>query len=321
METVELVKYPITLEDFLKEDIPEVEYIIKPVLPRQGKLLISAHQGSCKTFLALNLACAIASGLSPYLQEIEIKQAKVLCILGEGGEAELRRRLDPMANRPGINTQNLVLDYNPSLDLASCESREILEKNVANIKPEVLILEPIGQLWAGNEIDKEEVRELTKYLDSLIDKYYLTLIITHHWKKPSRDISSGGQMASGSYWWTAWVDGHITLKGKHDNLTLAFDKVRSGIKPDEGLIIRLREEDFWLEYIRGVDNKINDRDLDCIFSSFGQDEVKLVDLASAAETKGVCVRNTLEKAIRQSTKYKIDKTKTRCFYVSRVREA
>jgi hypothetical protein len=128
-------------------------------------------------------------------------------------------------------------------------------------------------------------------------------------------------MASGSYWWTAWVDGHITLKGKHDNLTLAFDKVRSGIKPDEGLIIRLREEDFWLEYIRGVDNKINDRDLDCIFSSFGQDEVKLVDLASAAETKGVCVRNTLEKAIRQSTKYKIDKTKTRCFYVSRVREA
>ena len=120
-------------------------------------------------------------------------------------------------------------------------------------------------------------------------------------------------MASGSYWWTAWVDGHITLQGDVTKLQLSFDKVRSGIRPDKKLTLRLREEDFWFEVI-GIDGKrLLDKELDTVFDTFGSDKVRLSYLAD--NVSDTCSRNTLESLIKKSPKYFLDKTDKRCFYV------
>jgi len=283
-------------------------------LPEKGKLLISGREGTLKTFLTLNLACAIASGISPYLG-VNISKRKVLYVSGEGGEAEMRRRLEHMATALGIDRQNLILAYKPSLDIFSKEGLAELERLITESGAEVLILDPIGQFWLGKENDKEDVRKLTKIFDALIEKHRFSLIISHHWRKSTQHSSSGGQMPSGSYWWTAWVDGHITLKGNLSGLIMSLEKVRSGIRPKDKLTIRLKDTDLWLECIGKTGEKVSKEQLDELFASFGLDKVKLVDLAAKAEEKGYCSRNTLEKIIKQDIRYSIEDPKARPLYV------
>jgi RecA-family ATPase len=313
-----LISYPITLERLLQSQLPPVEYVIKPVLPVGGKLIISAHQGSCKTFYSLNLACAIASGITPYLGELEITKRRVLAVLGEGGESEMKRRLESMATTLGIDKQNLFLAYRTGIDLLTGDGQSSMKTLIKIASPAVLVLDPIGQFWNGNENERESVKSLTRFLDSLIRDYGISIIITHHWKKPSKDSGSGNHMASGSYWWTAWTDGHITLKGNADKLTMSFEKVRTDIKPDEKLELRLKEDNLWLEMIGITGVKVSDKQLDDIFRSFGSSKVKLTDLVEKMR-KGQegPSRNTIEKYIRKSTTYQIDDTEKRCFYVVR----
>jgi len=315
------IEYPITLDEFLKAEIPPVQYILKPVLPEKGKLLISAHQGSCKTFVVLNLACAISSGISPYLDEIDISKRKVLCVIGEGGESELKRRLERMAEMPGINKENLILTYEPNMDICDGKEKEDgfdkLKSMITDWKPQVLILDPIGQLWSGNENEKQEVKCLTALFDSLIQEYQISLIVTQHWKKPGKNMSEGGHMASGSYWWIAWVDGHITLKGNAKSLNLHFDKIRSneGGVEYKDLTLRLSEENFWMDCIGIKGEQVNKQQLNKLFNSFGSERVKFNDLADKTEEERLCSRNTLYKILESNSEFIIDKSKKSCFYV------
>lgn len=52
----------VTLEDFLNRDLPPREMLLTPWLPRQGLAMIHAYRGIGKTYLALSVAYAVASG-------------------------------------------------------------------------------------------------------------------------------------------------------------------------------------------------------------------------------------------------------------------
>ena len=108
------------------------------------------------------------------------------------------------------------------LNNQSCEKSDMNNELVFMSKPRalninddfninVLILDPIGSAWQGDENDKKEVSKLTSRFDSLISRKNISIVIVHHWRKPTRDSKTGGEMASGSYKWAAWVDIHITL--------------------------------------------------------------------------------------------------------------
>jgi len=308
------IEYPVTLDELLKANIPPVQYVIKPILPDKGKLLISASEGSCKTFFILNLSCAIGSGMSHYLG-MDIIKKPVLCIMGEGGESELKRRYEYMSTLQGIDKDNISVAYVHSADLFSEEGRNGMLDMLECCRSGVLILDPISQFWTGDENKKEDVSKLMKIFDEFISFFDISIILVHHWRKPSQTSSSGGQMASGSYGWTANADGHVTLQGDAGNLVLSFAKVRSGIKPREQLILRLREEDLWLELVGTKGNKVYFAKLDEIFDSLGSSRVKLSELAKKVKDMGFCSRNTLEKVICQDHKYVIDRTNKRCLWV------
>jgi hypothetical protein len=320
---VPIIEYPITLGELSRLNLPPVQYILKPVLPEKGKFLISAPPGSLKTFWLLNSAIAISSGLSPFLGGLEIKKTRVLYVAGEGGESELKRRLDKMSIREDIDKGNLFVAYEPCLDLYNGRQVQegvkrlcyLIEKSSA----ELLIIDPIGQFWSGNEKEKNEVKGLTSIFDDLMSKYPLAVALSQHWKKTSRETSSGWQMASGSHWWNAWIDGHITLNGTAEKVVMSVVKIRSneGGLIHNDLILRLREEDLWVECIGTAKERVSQERLDEFFNSFGKDAVKIIECAKESKKWGLPSRNTLEGIFRKSPRYVVSPKGSRPIYVSK----
>ena len=89
------VKKPYTticVNDFIEEDIPPREYLLRPWLPKAGIAMIFAARGIGKTYIALEIAYTIASG-GNFLSWGALKEAKVLYMDGEMSAVDLQGRV------------------------------------------------------------------------------------------------------------------------------------------------------------------------------------------------------------------------------------
>jgi putative DNA primase/helicase len=80
------------LGEFLAMDIPRREMALDPVLPAKGLMMVFGGRGMGKTFVALGMAYAIASG-GPFLRWRAPKPRRVLLIDGEMAGRDLQERL------------------------------------------------------------------------------------------------------------------------------------------------------------------------------------------------------------------------------------
>jgi len=290
---IELPSDPVSLANFLKMDIKSIDYYLEPMLPKKGKLIISGAQGTCKSFMCMNLALALAEGRNSYLK-MPIKQAKALYMAGEGGEADMFQRFTTM----GIS-ENVYVKYTPEIDLFNNVYQKLIRQWIKDLGINIVIFDPISQFWTGEEKDKSDLIQLTKYIDSLLSDYDVSVILTHHWKKPTKDMKSGLMMASGSYWWNAWCDGHITLMGTPASLIVSFEKARSAACPDP-LIAKLNPDTLFLEFVTDFKIKVTEEDLEELFNQFGQDEVSLNAFVNLAKKKNKGCRTTLWRRLNES---------------------
>lgn len=141
----------VTLDEFLKKDIPPREMILSPILPSQGLVMIYAKTGVGKTFVALMMAYAVALGDKVFSWHAP-KPRKVLYIDGEMPAATMQDRLKSIAKGFGkeledpsnfrIITQDLQNQGIP--DLATKEGQDIVESVLGDA--ELLILDNLSCL-------------------------------------------------------------------------------------------------------------------------------------------------------------------------------
>lgn len=141
----------ITLDDFLKRNIPPREMILSPILPSQGLVMIYAKTGVGKTFVALMIAYAVALGDKVFSWQAP-KPRKVLYIDGEMPAATMQDRLRLIAKGMGRNLEDpsnfriITQDLQPNgiPDLATKEGQEIIESVLGDA--ELLILDNLSCL-------------------------------------------------------------------------------------------------------------------------------------------------------------------------------
>src|SRR5262245_40972833 len=80
-------------DEFLSHEYPQMEYLLDPVLPRQGTRMIAGYRGIGKSFLAQSAAYAIATGIGVLDWEAP-NPTGVLYVDGEmhSGECQARFR-------------------------------------------------------------------------------------------------------------------------------------------------------------------------------------------------------------------------------------
>jgi len=142
----------VTVEEFLKMDLPKREMILTPFLPSQGLCLLYAKRGVGKTHVALGIANAVATG-GRFLKWEALKPRKVLYIDGEMPAVAMQERLRRISltedkKSPAPDYLRLItpdLQDGPLPDLSTIEGRAFLEELIGD--SELIIVDNLSSLF------------------------------------------------------------------------------------------------------------------------------------------------------------------------------
>ena len=178
----------------------------------------------CKSFLALDIAVAVASGGPCQRRFAAAQTGRVLLFAAEDALHVVRRRLAGIAEASGKRLADLDIHVitAPSVRLDLERDRDSLDETIATLRPKLLILDPFVRLHRIDENASGEVAPLLAYLRELQRRYRLAVLLVHHARKGGGKMR-GGQALRGSSEFHAWGDSNLYLRRHGEQLTLTVE--------------------------------------------------------------------------------------------------
>lgn len=208
----------------LAERGEEHRWLVTGLWSEQAVGIVGGEPKCCKSFLALDLAVAVASG-TPCLRRFVVPKAgRVLLYAAEDALHIVRRRLDGIAIAAGVTLAGLDIQVitAPVLRLDLDADRRKLAETVERLRPRLLILDPFVRLHRIDENASGEVAPLLAYLRELQRRYGLAVLLVHHAKKGAGGVRAG-QALRGSSEFHAWGDSNLYLRRDGEELTLTVE--------------------------------------------------------------------------------------------------
>lgn len=202
----------------------EQRWLVTDLWSQEAVGIVGGEPKCCKSFLALDLAVAVASG-RPCLRRFEVSQpGRVLLYAAEDAMHIVRARLEGICAAAGcrLGTLDVQVITAPSLRLDLPADRERLECTVEQLAPRLLILDPFVRLHRIDENASGEVAPLLAFLRELQRRYHLAVLVVHHAKK-SAGRARAGQALRGSSEFHAWGDSNLYLRRSGGDLTLTIE--------------------------------------------------------------------------------------------------
>jgi putative DNA primase/helicase len=177
---------PLDITEFLALAIKPREMLLDPILPEKGLMMLYATRGTGKTFVALGIALAVASG-TKFLNWTAPKPRRVLLVDGEMPAAALQERLASIvASAPDIDLDpaNLkilaadLIEAGGIGNLASSEVQRELDQWLEGV--DLLILDNLSSLTAVvRDNDAESWSPIQEWLLKLRRRGIAVLIVHH----------------------------------------------------------------------------------------------------------------------------------------------
>ena len=265
---------PISLSDLINKDIPEIEYWVDGILQKKGKLIIAAEPGAGKTLFAQNMGLAIAQSKN-FMDHFSVQKGRVLFVDFEMGESALKQRFKAMTHDLLDDDIDVFTKYLSVFDLLDSKYQKHIETWIEDFNIDVLVLDPVDSAFVGDINSDKEVKPLTTYLNYLIDRFSISVVLVRHWRKQQKGNFVRREMAAGSFWWRGWADNVISLSGESHSITLSDDKQRhTGRFPAK--IIGLNKTTLKFHIIGDYTKKktVESSQLIEIFDSFNQTQVQ-----------------------------------------------
>jgi hypothetical protein len=188
-------------------DAPEHQrWLVEALWSEEAVGIIGGEPKCGKSFLALDLAVAVAAGI-PCLRRFAVSHpGRVLLYPAEDALHVVRRRLEGICAAAGVSLTELDVQVitAPSLRLDLEADRTRLEETVARLKPRLLILDPFVRLHRIDENVSGDVAPLLAFLRELQRRHAIAVVLVHHAKKGAGAIRAG-QALRGSSEFHAWV--------------------------------------------------------------------------------------------------------------------
>lgn len=192
-----------TLRQLLDEPVIAPHYLVKPLLPVGGFLLIAGDVKTYKSFLTLNFAYQLAGG-QPILGRWPVmKPLTVLYIEMEVGEYLLRDRsakIDGALFDQAASYNLHIVSRDLRIQLDTPDGMARIRDAVDQAQPDVVILDPIIEFHNHDENHAVEMKKMLWQFRCLLNEYHSAMIIVHHTAKTS-EFRPGNNPASvrGSY--------------------------------------------------------------------------------------------------------------------------
>jgi RecA-family ATPase len=200
-------------------DRPEQQrWLVEGLWSEEAVGIIGGEPKCCKSFLALDLAVAVAAG-TPCLRRFAVQRpGRVLLYPAEDALHVVRRRLDGICAAAGISLAELDVQVitAPSLRLDLEVDRARLDETVARLKPRLLVLDPFVRLHRIDENVSGDVAPLLAFLRELQRRHAIAVAVVHHARKGAGAIRAG-QALRGSSEFHAWGDSNLYLRRDSDD--------------------------------------------------------------------------------------------------------
>ena len=215
---------PVTRASQLSATGPQTQWLVEGLWSDQAVGILGGEPKCCKSFLALDVAVSVASGAACLRQFPVCRSGPVLLFPAEDSLAVVRQRLEGIAAAAQVSFDSLPVQVitAPTLRLDTPTDRGRLLETVQQLRPVLLILDPLIRLHRVDENDATQIAGLLSYLRELQRQFALAVMLVHHARKDSQG-SRPGQALRGSSELHGWGDSNLYMRRKGPQLTLSTE--------------------------------------------------------------------------------------------------
>jgi hypothetical protein len=235
----------------LADRAAEQRWLVTGLWSEQAVGIVGGEPKCCKSFLALDLAVAVASG-TPCLRHFSVPQpGRVLLYAAEDALHVVRRRLEGICVAAHLSLQDLDVHVitAPTVRLDLPTDRTRLERTVEQYKPRLLVLDPFVRLHRIDENASGEVAPLLAYLRTLQRQHGLAVLVVHHARKSAGNMRAG-QALRGSSEFHAWGDSNLYLRRSDHEINLTVEHRAAPSPPSIALELAQRDDALALEVVQ-----------------------------------------------------------------------
>lgn len=210
---------------------PDRQWLIEFLWLALGVGVLGGAPKTCKTWIAAELAMAVATGLAAFGRFRVCQPGPVLFFGAEDSLPALRTRFEGIATQRGITLREVplyLLDV-AQLRLDRPDQLARLSATVAACSPRLLVLDPFVRLARIDENSASEVSAVLGSLRELNRLHDLAILLVHHARKSSGASPTQAFRGSGDF--GAWGDSNLHVTQRAGELRLAFEH-RSAAAPD-----------------------------------------------------------------------------------------
>ncbi len=205
----------ITFNDIEKTD-NNLEFLIEEVWPKNDSLLIVGSKGSCKSILAMNIACSMVSSKSSFLfNKFKITESKpnILFLQAENTLAGSKERVFNINNFYNLSEEekNKIMMFSTNNDirvlgeLKNKQFYDTLAKNIERAEADILVIDPLISYHVESENDNSIMRSVLEKVTQLSIDYKLSVLVVHHEGKGKSSSDSSGRGASAIGDWASYA--------------------------------------------------------------------------------------------------------------------
>lgn len=251
-------------------------WFIRDLIPNPGRILFYGKPSTCKTTILYDLLLSIADPEIHHWCGFPIIKhgGAVICSVESSVEAN-QKRIIRLARGKNMNIGNIPFEYyhqpfkldvrENALDKMHGVAGQIaFEQMIIQNQPRVVAVDPWFSLLNGDENSVKDVRTALTFLDEMIKKYEITVILLHH--ENAKDDIRGSTAIKG------WIDTGIRfIKGDTKEKMSIFPKFSAPL------------------HLKVVKQRDGDPDVDFFVRPiFSPDEIDGInDIAVAIDEKGL----------------------------------
>ena len=199
------------------------QWLVAGLWGRQAVGIIGGEPKCGKSFLALDLAVAVAAGV-PCLRRFQTDQpGPVLMFAAEDAGHIVRTRLQGIARAADADFASLdiaVIDV-PVVRLDHRNDRQRLEHTVQRIRPRLVLLDPLVRLHGVDENAVAEIAPILGFLRDLQRRFETAVVLVHHSRKSG--ATRPGQALRGSSELHAWGDSNLYLRRRDNQIVMTVE--------------------------------------------------------------------------------------------------
>ena len=222
---------PVLRAGAIAAEPPADHWLIRSLWGRAAVGIIGGAPKCCKSWLGLDMAISVASG-TPALGRFAVDApGPALVFLAEDALPTVRGRIDAICQhrRLDIAALDLHVITAPALRLDLPRDQQLLAATVAQIRPRLLLLDPLVRLHRLDENSASEISGLLGFLRELQRAADVAIVLVHHASKKHR--AQPGQALRGSSDLHAFGDSNAYLAHRNDHLLLTIEH-RAAMAPE-----------------------------------------------------------------------------------------